>query len=158
MSQNPIACSTNNYRIQRQDTNPARPRNLQQGHDWRLPSGHCERRCRRALDWIWSYRCRILPTRRFQVRRIRALQATVYQLPWLRDCLEQPNSCISRFVRPGRVLCRYCALPIRSYQNSIGLTTYLCDWISERLRKDCQAGGRRCFLLGLRTYSLQAVS
>ena len=87
---------TSNHQCQDSDT--AGPCYLQQGLDWGLPPGYCQRRTWRRLDWIRSHCCRLLPPRSIQIWRLRTVQATMDQLSWLRNRVKQPHGRLPRVV------------------------------------------------------------
>lgn len=141
---------------QRQDQDTTRPCHLQPRPDRRLPSSHLQRGFWRRLDRCRPNLRRLLPPRRLQVRRLRVLQATIHQLPWLRDRLPKPYSRLPRIRCRCRVLRRHCPLPARSDPYPPRLRTHIRERPDWRLQQDPEERGRRRFLLWLRPHPLQA--
>ncbi len=144
--------------MQSQDAHTAWPCHLQQRLGRGFSSSYCEWRCWCTPDRIRSHCVWILSPRRLQVRWLWALQTTIYKLPWLRKCIEKPDSHLSSFICSCRVLCRYRTLPIGSNENSARLRTNVCLRSLQRVWKDCPTRRSRCLLFRIRPYSIQTVS
>lgn len=144
--------------MQSEDAHTTWPCHLQQRLGRGFPSSNCKWRCWCTPDRIRPHSIWILSPGRLQVRWLWALQTTIYKLPWLRKCIEKPDSNLSCFICSCRVLCRYRTLPIGSNENSARLRTNVCLRSLQRVWKDCPTRRSRRLLFRIRPYSIQTVS
>ena len=146
---NPINPALTPNQPQRQNPHPARAHNLQPRHDRRLPPSDPKRRRGRAAHGLRPHGRGILPPGRVQVRRLRAVQAAVHQLLWLRGREQQPHRHLPRLGRDGRVLRRHRAVPARGDADTARFGADVCERADQRVWQDCAAGGARGLLLGV---------